>query len=215
MKRQYAEGMIADGTVQLGTLYHYREQEKLGNAIGDEDEGKYDIFSEDTIEVKGDPIVLPDFYRGLLEIGPDIRQARVQDIRFQRTHISPNAYMFCCSSEFSESTMREFGDACVRISDISGFVDEIRKAIQGEITTTIAARCLYLKREFHYTTPAPAPPGFIKDPSYAHQKEVRAVWVPKVAEIQPRILTVPGIRRFCSLHYPTGTNQGQNPGSDP
>lgn len=201
--REHAEAMINEGKVRLGTLYDYRRQEH-GGAIGDTDEGIYKVFSDEDFEYTG-PSGASPFHRHFIK---GEGHARFQGIRFEHRRVTHNAYMFCCSSEFSESMMQKYRaepgyDACVRINAPVRFFDEISKVLGREITDWVVGNCVYLKREFHHTQEPDTSPGFVKDPLYAWQKEVRAVWIPKNPENIPAFLdlTCLGIRQFCS-HSP-------------
>jgi len=39
--------MVETGSIKLGTLFEYRDEDKLGNAVGDANEGKITEWSND------------------------------------------------------------------------------------------------------------------------------------------------------------------------
>jgi hypothetical protein len=44
-------------------------------------------------------------------------------------------------------------------------------------------------------------PALLKPASYAHQREVRALWTPRSQPIEPIVLTVPAVIPICVIHY--------------
>jgi len=60
--------------------------------------------------------------------------------------------------------------------------------------------CMYTKKRYRQRDPNRPHPGFVKDPSYQYQKELRAVWVPRSLPIQPTFVRIPALRAACSLY---------------
>jgi hypothetical protein len=97
--------------------------------------------------------------------------------------VSKDCYIYCTTSFFDEQNCLKMGGACVEIIDPTAFFsivdDELLKRglIVGKHTT---AECVYQTKEddFRQDKSGKIPGWQCKPKSYAHQREVRTMWVP-------------------------------------
>ena len=93
-KYKFAKKMIEDGTFKIGTLYEFRNIEKHGNEIGDDDEGVRRIYSTDNVDLRY-PETVPFHVKN--HIKPQNKKANIifKNIMFRTTYHHPDCYLFC------------------------------------------------------------------------------------------------------------------------
>lgn len=195
MERQWAEALVKCGRIRIGTLYDYRRT--------DEAEGTNIVYSADTVEWAAAEDA-PEFYKQVL--GHPLRDyIRIEGIEFRQPHMVPDAYIHCMSEAFSADLMKRLAyDACVRIRDPRRFLRCITDHLirEGLVIRWTVRRCTYVvDRKVHHRESVRPLPGFTKEVRYAHDQEVRAVWVPVpgTLPIGPLHLELPELCETCSL----------------
>lgn len=204
LPRQYAHDMVTRGTVRVGTLYEYRNEEALGSQIGDKDEGRsmeYDYI--------GDRLLRSDspeswIVKKAISLGPGAT-AHVVDATFREGGESANVLVYCTAKTYDESSMRAFGcDTAVRIHDVAHFFGALNDALLATVPglgNGGAKSCDYRGRHLQAGASV-THPAWLKDRRYAHQCEYRAAWEVPQAEARPRIITVPEISACCEIFRP-------------
>lgn len=204
MKREYALSLVHSGTVRIGTLYDFRNIEDHASGIGDKGEG--------TRETRGaihfadsDQPNFPDFLRRFAKVDTGGRFT-AHDSLFVERQESPDFYVFCCSEEYNPDIWLERGyDGCVEIKQPDIFFRALTKSLyaKGRIKPgCYVERCVYIDRSQDYRWEHPAHPAVMKPPSFAHEKEMRAIWTPRDNQISPFILYCRTARKFCRLMPP-------------
>jgi hypothetical protein len=215
MKRKYADAMLAEGSVKIGTLYEFWAMEALGNEVGDRYEGR--AFCEipgqriDEILSDNDPSYMARWVRETLASAPEARYFKT----FIACHQTVDQFIYCTTSEFDAGVMASFGcDTCVEIWNPPAFLELITRGMAERAIFRGAYHCNYRRRSFDYIESSMIGPETIKDPQYAHQKEVRAVWLPKafqnieglhptenpLAPLYSVIVSSPALAECCRLH---------------
>lgn len=211
MKSGHLEMFLRDGTIRLGTLYEFRDEEMHGNAVGDAGEGKntqaltavdteeFDLLSNDERAVFARKV-----FKGWDEFpdGTNLTIRMMPNSRLELYENSPDLYTFCSSLKFSESDMARMGyDSCLHIKDIDMFFYEITKSIASFVKGMTGNAVMYSDRVRPYDSEAEVPPAFIKPRAYEYQTEFRAVWSPsKEEEIKPVIIKCPDARNYCEKY---------------
>jgi len=199
MKQEYVDAFLQEGLLRIGTLYEYRDIEKHGQHIGDDQEGlKFIEHDYGKVDWRG-PHDVPEELKDTLTMEPGGQI----DIRFvsRNTVGSPDYYLFCVAWEFSATVMREFGyDSCVRIDNPACFLHEINGVMwdQHAAKALFWRWCEYTLRKESHDNQTDIPPAIVKSPQFAHQKEVRAIWEPSEKEIRPLLVTCMPARQYCS-----------------
>lgn len=201
MKSEFANSFFRDGTLRIGTLYEYRDTEKHGHVIGDNDEG---LKSRHT-EVKGKHTnkTAPAIVSQFVKLGDG---AAVEDCVFIHQDDSGDCYLFCATEEYSADVMAEFkADTCLRIENVDGFYSAVGLAIANatgkELRFYGGQQCTYAQRHVTHAEDHGVPGALIKDPTYSNQKEIRAIWEPTDgSEIKPLIIKCPEARQFCTTY---------------
>ncbi|SFE79556.1 hypothetical protein [Spirosoma endophyticum] len=201
-KSHHADRMMAEGWIRVGTLYEYRDIERHGPEIGDDMEGKRQL------RFQGDGVI-KHFRAG----GLTITNARVINSGGRTLNIfaqnSPDSFMFCCTHELDEVSMRKMGyDACVCISNPTLFFAEVTASMTRMGLTTVSEalinKVVYVSkndvlsgtdaRKDHGTLPSIE---FQKDERFDHQKEVRAIWNTRLKDFKPELVKVQRIKESC------------------
>lgn len=189
------------GILRIGTLYDYRDAEKHGVAIGDKDEGTRVTYSEDEMDLSR-PDTVPPFLRRHIR-AEEGKYWKISNIRFQVNEKSPDYYVFPVSEEYNTDTMRDFDyDSCVQIDRPDMFFRAITECLRerGVIKNgVLVSRCIYENRSQHYSQSHRSHPALLKDPRYAYQKEVRAIWMPLESKIEPLIIECRPASKFCFI----------------
>ena len=101
--------------------------------------------------------------------------------------------------------MKEFGyNNVIQIDKPLSFFHELTMHLRslGLIKGKLVIRsCVYEERLMHNQAQSTnIDPSLLKDPRYAHQKEVRAIWEPCQRPITPTFIQCPPAAKFCT--YP-------------
>lgn len=200
-KREFAEGMIANGVFRIGTLSDFRRVEH-GPAIGDASEGTtkltHSVESAAWEEIKDSPAV-----RSLItgELGPG---GVFQNVGFSAPFQSPEAYIFCVSEHSSREVMESFGsDACLRIVDDQKFFAALHGCLKdrGLVTSNyLVQRCVYRNRTQRWEKYERTHPALLKSPDYQSQAEVRGIFEPAKLPISPEFITCPEAAEYLVWH---------------
>ena len=182
MTNQFAEELLSAGSIKIGTLYEYWQEEKLGSEIGDTREAMAfcTVLKNDFDRVLSDAdntSTYATFVRRMIAETPGARMSE----RFGAYYMPADMYTFCSSAKLSTQLMKEFGyDACVEIFDVDRFVQVVSNGLVGRATRFLGGwHCVYRSRSFTYDEAHKLPsPEVIKEPKYAHQCEVRLLWWP-------------------------------------
>jgi hypothetical protein len=133
IKKRYLDGFF-QGRMKIGTLYEYRNEEELGGVIGDNEEGvsKTTLGGKDIMRIdfrKNTPET--EYFRSHLGFdipeGAELTISMQEDTNFIAFTNSPNYYIFCMTSKYSEEVMNEFEcDTCIEIFNPNKFIRNIR-----------------------------------------------------------------------------------------
>ena len=128
LKREYAQKMMKDGSIQIGTLSHYRDIEDEARA--DRNEGKKAIVTiiEEDISIKNSEDWNKElgflngtnvqYIRGNVEVPKNTVFSKKEDI--------PDAYIYCTSKKFSEDLMTKFdAECCIEIFNVQHFLNVV------------------------------------------------------------------------------------------
>jgi hypothetical protein len=205
LKRKYAEPLVCRGTIRLGSLQEYQDEdeERHGTVIGDREEGVKRLYDDpafataETLSPFASPIV-HSVIHGVR--GPGV--AFVNCV-FTQEYVSANCWLYCTSARLSAQLMKEFGcDACVRLDDPATFFEAIFNELKrrGRAHGCKVFDCIYRERNQHYSADDGVHPAALKDPRYASQREVRAAFFPVNLPIERFLdVTVPELTRCCTL----------------
>jgi len=199
----WADRMVREGAIRVGTLYDFRRTEALDSERGDANEGiRISLTDGAPGIVEGKD--LPWFVRQSLNVPPNVKILFAEGAVLKVHQNVPDAYVYCTCSKFDKSLMQLFGGACVRIVDSTPFFAAITQALDGwdangirNISGFQLSPCEYVDREQTWPNVSEYHPAFRKPPKYSHQSEVRAIWTTTATSISPKNLVVPVIRSWC------------------
>lgn len=186
---QFADEFVA-GRVRVSTLSACRACEDAER--GDSGEGQLlyqpgDLFIPHAGQAHADQV---EMARRLgIRIGPHATNTRIEGCIAD--YSLDDGYLLCFTESFNPDMKKNFGNACVAITDIPAFFDAITKEflrVDPRLLKPIAGRVVYNGREFGGIGPLP-PPGLAKPPRYAWQQECRMLWpVRRGTKITPMFL---------------------------
>jgi hypothetical protein len=205
---EHRRAFFERGSLRIGTLHDYQRTEKYGLAIGDAAEGVLHLTTEfRTLEehsahwkewrrARGQDEPPPTFVKvdsvelvAILRESPDGLVATTQ---------ADDCYLFCASSRCSTELMGPFGyDACLEIMDFEGFL-RVVSGVLGERADFLGHRpVVYVGRSWSRASHPGVPRVLLKEPEYAYQAEIRALWKPRLRPIAPLLIDAPEARAFC------------------
>lgn len=210
LPKRYLEAFLNRGCLKIGTLYEYRKIEDYGNVIGDKNEGlhKTELFlpGGGEIDLASNSLEAEYFRKHVLR--PDQQDAKVKIVLEDGARLiahsnSQDLYIYCMSSEYNPSVMKEFGcDACLEIFRPNEFFEAISRKIRHKAEFNELGPIKYMDKTTHYSQPHTIHPAAMKDVEYDYQNEWRAIWVPEKAPRQPLFINVPRAIRHCRPHAP-------------
>ena len=175
-RREHAEALVHHGMVHLGTLDAYRDIERLGSEIGDDQEG-FKRVTQVIVEKTGD---MMDEFERLFFPGrnPGLYVANTE---IGLTVVTPNCWLFCTSSRLSARLMRTMGyNTCVEIFDPRSFFRLIAEKLWSMhliMDEARAIRCVYRERDLPRQQDDGLAPVRLKPLCQAGQAEIRMVYL--------------------------------------
>jgi hypothetical protein len=204
MEARWARRFLAHGELRIGTLYGFRDIERLGSEIGDESEGFKHLRQErfTTIDTRR-PETVPYFLRDRITVRSPDRLQIVAERGVGGTQEDPNCLVFCLTDLVDRGTMKRMGyDTCVEVLAPQEFFRALTMKLSHVASSFWgAARVVYRSRTVQVEEDFGIPPAFIKDPQYENQHEVRGVWVPKRTDaIVPVIVRAKKAAKVCRAY---------------
>lgn len=203
-QREHIRALVEQGRIRVGTLDAFRKFEDT--VRGDRADGTV-VFSEGQ---QGGP-------QRLHELSPFARRVvggAFGDAAFDRCYFDspvahPNAFAFCVSHELSRSAACKY-DGCAEIVDARRFFALLAEHIEAELQAVAQAsgyatarvqvtfgRVRYESLQRHGSEFGLINPGFVKDPKFAIECEIRAVWE---SDMSPRALHLDLVEpRLCEV----------------
>ncbi|MBF8296983.1 MAG: hypothetical protein HW389_3528 [Bacteroidetes bacterium] len=124
-------------------------------------------------------------------------------VTFQRNIESPDFFVLCLSSEFSQAVMAEFADVdtCLEIINVRAFFQEITDTLNAASPVSFRGfrECHYSERvEKWNERDFGTHPALMKEPDFEMQKEARAIWHPlSPGSIHPITIRSPNLIGLC------------------
>ena len=194
---QFARPFLDKGVIRIGTIYEYRNIEKYGSTIGDDNEGIVDEKETyENLTIRG-PEETPELLKGRIHVEEGgLFQMYGGSIVVREQ--SPDYYIFCITKEYNYSVMQEFKcDTCIEIFNIERFIQCLNKSMRHKGKFIGAFECAYKNKT---VSPGDRPqehPAIIKALEYAPQKEIRLIWEPKKSNPKPLILKCRKATKYC------------------
>jgi hypothetical protein len=136
------------------------------------------------------------------------RNITVRNVRVSQSFDHPNCFVLCSSRTLSRSTMGEFqgADSCVEIVDIRNFYQCLTEALNS--LTQVIFRGIHPvaykdRQESWNGIDWGHHPALMKEPRFAKQAEIRALWEPQYGQpIQPIVTGDCRLTRYCREVHP-------------
>ena len=207
MDRKWAREFLVNGIIRIGTLYEFRNVELHGAEIGDASEGRKDVYSNklnyiDTADPEGIPYWMKQRI-GMSSPGENCRlQIHARDGMSGR-YFEPDSYLYCMTDIYDEFAMLSMGyNCCIEVFDVESFCRALSNKLSHKAEFWGSAKCHYKDRKVDERDDD-IPASFIKEEEYAHQREVRTLWIPNESkEISPVILKAKKAARYCRMVNP-------------
>lgn len=197
MRKEHARLLLDKGRLRIGTLYEYRNAELHGSAIGDREEGVKNLHLDGTGQ-HWDAGSIPEFAQTFFKLGPEANLT-LDGVRLVVPQQSCDYFLFCTSSILDAATMHKMGyDACVVIEHPDRFFAAISHSFRHRGNFEGAYECHYGSRSIPHNQDNGVHPALIKEPAYAYQKEVRALWRPIKTSLAPQIIDCRKLIAWCS-----------------
>jgi hypothetical protein len=211
MKAEHLEMALTRGTFKIGTLHDFRNQERLGDWIGDKDEGKRSFHLTPTEQISFDPtsddpraVHTRKVIGGFENFAPGQATIVMHPMSCIETREDvADAYIFCTTHEYDEAEMLKAGyDTCLVIDDVQGFFAEISNCLDAD--WLCCAPVIYGDRRIEFAASEPPSAELLKPIDLESQREVRAIWEPREHPIEPRVIDCPRALQYCDVYRPAG-----------
>lgn len=210
IKKEHLDSFFKQGIIKIGTLYRYRDEEQLGNVIGDKHEGTHftelDSPHRQTINLSDNSAEAQFFKQHLLR--PDQQNLNINVIMeagakiISQSH-SPDFYLYCVTSRYDPNMMKAFEcDACIEIIDPDNFFRAISKVIRHKGKYGGYHKVVYQNKVTDHLNPHTVHPALQKDTKYYNQHEIRAIWKPIKKPKSDLFIQVPKAIKYCRIYQP-------------
>lgn len=209
-KKHHINALLKRGNIRIGTLHEYRNSE-YEEGIHDNSEGLK------RVHIRGRELDLSDknpnarnikenFLGGCIQgnvrfiLNGECEEADLPSI-FVREVDTPNCLVFCASAKRNELVPKIFKyDAGVKIINPEKFIETLSKHLK----ILHGAELIYFDKIKYYTkdelwngSDFGENPMFYKDESFAYQDEIRAIWKMPTSKVDPVILEIPELTKYC------------------
>ena len=202
MERKWAYKFLKEGSLRIGNLHSFRDEEAHGSEVGDSLEGIKQVKSNSLTYIDtGKPERIPYWMKQKINVQePNRLVIHARDGMGSR-YSDPDSYIFCVTDVFDKRSMVEMGYSCsILINDSDAFFKAITMKLKNKAEFWGAAKCVYRSREVEDTEDK-IPASFIKEKRYKHQNEVRGLWLPKTNQaISPINIKVKKAAKVCELY---------------
>ena len=207
-KKEHVKSLFDSGSIRIGTLHDYNNEEKHGPMIGDSNDGVKTL--EGALNGRFTGKEAASHPAASVIVGGEgnfvFNNCTVSDMRIR----SPNMFIFSTSNKYTESLHKEWlehenYDSCYEIFDPIGFFKAITSAIKEPCAYVGSRKVIYsgaidLNSPLAYIHPAQIKGG----EDFGEQCEVRAIWVPKTriekTGIDHLMVNIDKPDKYCCLH---------------
>ena len=208
-KLQHMQSMQERGTVRVGSLYDYRDNELHGEMVADVDEGKKTMSGTVKMLTPGTLKNYPGL-DGLV----GFKYGKIENLTILGRKIhSDNCLVFSASAAYSEKTHQEWlqeehYDACYRIYSARLFFRAISRILRPRGYEFFGYNYVLYADEVDIASQvASIHPAFCKRKEFSPQVEVRAIWKSLNAEpITPQTLNITEAFRYVTAHRVISSN---------
>jgi hypothetical protein len=211
--KRFNSRLLNQGEIRIGTLHDFRRLEHK-RGVYDPQEGKKvvshhieDLFITDPL----DPVYkcskdfksLEEFQA--IKLSASAKNTTLKNITMSRQVDSPDFFILCTSKYCSAQTMNQFegADSCLEIVDVNNFYHVLTEVLNSKTSVIFQGihEVKYQNREEPWNGQGwGCHPALIKEPVFAPQGELRAIWQPKSNNsIEPIIIHNNRLGTFCRI----------------
>jgi hypothetical protein len=204
LQAEFADALIARGSVKINTLFSFRSIEQHGPARGDPREGDTTAVCHIDDLTLSPTSALPPFLAEVFAPPPK-GKAHIRNVVIESGGDDVDYYLYSAAELPDHRLFQAFDcDTCVRISKPRSFFRTLSEALSDRIAQShdpVASmkRVHYGSRYGRYNPAFDAPGPFVKPVHLAYQREVRMLWTPVHRPIEPFVTAVPSLSSFCDI----------------
>jgi hypothetical protein len=198
---QWAQKMVEEGSVRIGTLYEYKTFEEHGGNIYDADEGVRRIGMVDIDGMSWHPYNQAKVAYLSDTVGIHMTNCRDCVIAANKQDHASDAYIYSVSGELSHDcavACHEEYDAFVIIWNIFELGRRISDKLSNSARFLGFSNVIYIDGYAPFDWVGHIPPGRIKQSKFSMQNEFRAIWAPASHPLTPQVLTLGPLHKICS-----------------
>jgi hypothetical protein len=203
----YAKSLVKRGSIRIGTLFEYRDQERHSHGVLDTGEGMV-AHSERIDYARVDQ--LTKYTRAAID-SPSPDRVVIRNLTVNIELSVPDVFLYCTSLSPSwDADIHPGYTTCVEIMDVAAFADGVGQVLHRAALAT----GLYGLGAVHYAgrehrtrtfmgTRVGGPPAaieFLKPMAYRSQEEFRFVYEPVSRPIKPYVGVNRGLAKMCRIH---------------
>jgi hypothetical protein len=210
LEPRYAQDLISEGCIKLGTLSEYRGMEGSDQERGDAHEGKLTLESPAGRHAYGGEKLPPPLRNSDVRIGPGAFVTEGRGAITIESRIT-DLLIYCTMEAYDADYGPRFGNgkamACVRIDQPEQFFLALDAALQASMSAVgtplrgpVWGRCVYEGHQHNWEREDLPDKRLLKEVKYQGQREVRVFWEPvPMRTLKPIILKVPALTPYCSF----------------
>lgn len=205
--------------IYINYLNNY-PQDKLGNYVGDDNEGKIAtkweignyIFNSGDVK---NPAFETAFHtmQHAIFLGKNSRNITIANCTIEDQIDESNYYVLCFCLNKDDRMKEEFGSSMLIVRDTVRFLDELNVQMNKKgLMFVTAGKCFYINNRVRKYTEHDdkfitrrylCPPYLLKDNSYSYQNEFRIIWkrVDNNKIIEPINIRCSKALKYCSFSY--------------
>lgn len=197
-KREHAHALVYSGSLRIGTLGDFRNQDDHAAGIGDCTEGKRELVEV----INCDEATRENqswLSRQMIAVPPGAKGFSIVNCEVSLAEDTEDCFIFCAALSRKRSccTTPEY-DSVVEIRDYEKFGLAVAKAVGFK--RMILGKVQYGDRRQATGDEPNYSPAFLKSQEYAYQEEFRLGWeAPAHLPLRAFNILVPEVRRFCRL----------------
>ncbi len=208
--KEHLDLFLINGSLKIGTLHEYRNEEDLGTVIGDHREGLHitglNSPNGREIDLLSNAPETEYFRKHVLR--QDQQNSKVKIVMEEGANLvahtnSPNYYIYCVTSNYVKDVMAEFAcDRCIEISNPAKFFKEVSRVIRHKADYEGYFEVVYGSKSTDHLNPHKTHPALMKETKYINQAEVRAIWRPRKEPKGSLFIKVPKATKYCIAPKP-------------
>lgn len=173
-----AKKLLTEGSLMLTNPTWFRDEAKLGTAIGDAEESVRRLKINTALNSNAPRKQFDDIRKTGFHITPKPNNATFLFVNCHSIRSYNDYYIYCLTTTCDPALLLEFGaEICLEVVDEARVAHCVSRQLGQDFAFRGWFECIYTDNPMPYDSPSTQiPPVVFKRSAYSHQREVRGVW---------------------------------------